>query len=62
MQLDSRAAIQLLLGDGEVTHHYYSAIVSFREMLNWDRMVKVEHIYRECNRADDFLAGSRQSL
>ncbi|CAN0881248.1 Putative ribonuclease H protein At1g65750 [Linum grandiflorum] len=41
VQLDSRAAFQLLLGDGELTH---------------------QHIYREGNRAADYLAALGHSL
>ncbi|CAN0926225.1 hypothetical protein LINGRAHAP2_LOCUS35218 [Linum grandiflorum] len=36
VQLDSRAAIQLLLGDGELAHQHTSEVASFREMLDQD--------------------------
>ncbi|CAN1149154.1 Putative ribonuclease H protein At1g65750 [Linum perenne] len=62
VQLDSRVAVQLLLGDGEDSHQHSSEIASFREMLDRDWMIKVEHIYREGNRAADYLAGIGHAL
>ncbi|CAN0881249.1 Putative ribonuclease H protein At1g65750 [Linum grandiflorum] len=62
VQLDSRAAFQLLLGDGELTHQHSSEVASFREMLDRDWLIKVEHIYREGNRAADYLAALGHSL
>ncbi|CAN1229009.1 Putative ribonuclease H protein At1g65750, partial [Linum grandiflorum] len=62
VQLDSRAAIQLLLGDSELTHQHSSEVASFREMLDRDWLIKVEHIYREGNRAADYLAALVHSL
>ncbi|CAN1342708.1 Putative ribonuclease H protein At1g65750, partial [Linum perenne] len=62
VQLDSRVAVQLLLGDGEDSHQHSSEIASFREMLDRDWMIKVEHIYREGNRTADYLAGIGHAL
>ncbi|CAN0911179.1 Putative ribonuclease H protein At1g65750, partial [Linum grandiflorum] len=62
LQLDSRVAIQLLLGDGELTHQHSSEVASFCEMLDRDWLIKVEHIYREGNRAADYLAALCHSL
>ncbi|CAN1177179.1 hypothetical protein LINPERHAP2_LOCUS32950, partial [Linum perenne] len=42
---------------GEDSHQHSSVIASFREMLDQDWMIKVEHIYREGNQAADYLAG-----
>ncbi|CAN1296417.1 Putative ribonuclease H protein At1g65750, partial [Linum perenne] len=57
MQLESRAAIQLLMGDGEATHQHSSEVASFRELLDRNWMFEVEHIYQECNLPADYLAG-----
>ncbi|CAN1147840.1 Putative ribonuclease H protein At1g65750, partial [Linum perenne] len=62
VQLDSRVAFKLLLGDGEDSHQHSSEIASFREMLDRDWMIKVDHIYREGNRATDYLAGIGHAL
>ncbi|CAN0908809.1 Putative ribonuclease H protein At1g65750, partial [Linum grandiflorum] len=62
VQLDSCAAIQLLLGDGEFTHQHSSEVASFREILDRDWLIKVEHIYREGNRSADYLAVLGHSL
>ncbi|CAN0855504.1 Putative ribonuclease H protein At1g65750 [Linum grandiflorum] len=62
VQLDSRAAIQLLLADGEITHQHSSEIASLRELLDRNWLIKVEHIYREDNRVADYLAGLGHSL
>ncbi|CAN0919394.1 Putative ribonuclease H protein At1g65750 [Linum grandiflorum] len=62
VQLDSQAAIQLLLVEREITHQYSSEVLSFHEMLERDWVVKVEHIYRECNRPADLLDGLGHKL
>ncbi|CAN0903219.1 hypothetical protein LINGRAHAP2_LOCUS22438 [Linum grandiflorum] len=46
MQLDLCAAIQLLLAEGEITHQHSSKVVSSRQLLDRDWLIKVEHIYR----------------
>ncbi|CAN1139785.1 Putative ribonuclease H protein At1g65750 [Linum perenne] len=61
-QLDSSAAIAILEADGDVTHQHALEVFQFRELVsrNWD--VKLIHIYREANKAADFLAGKGHSL
>ncbi|CAN0915234.1 Putative ribonuclease H protein At1g65750 [Linum grandiflorum] len=62
VQLDSRVVIQFLLAEGEITHQHSSEVASFREVLDRNWLIKVEHIYREGNRAVDYLAGHGHSL
>ncbi|CAH9089455.1 unnamed protein product [Cuscuta europaea] len=62
VQLDSSAAVHLLLSDGELTNQNSFEVASFRGMLDRDWMIKVEHIYQEGNRAADFSAGLGHSL
>ncbi|CAN0870403.1 Putative ribonuclease H protein At1g65750 [Linum grandiflorum] len=57
VQMDSQAAIQLLLADDEIAHQHSFEIARFRELLDRNWMVKVEHLYREGNRVTDYLAG-----
>ncbi|CAN0892575.1 hypothetical protein LINGRAHAP2_LOCUS17620, partial [Linum grandiflorum] len=55
VQLDSQVAIQILLGDGELTHRHSSEVASFRKLVDWDWLIKVGHIYREDNQPTDYL-------
>ncbi|CAN0921834.1 Biotin carboxylase 1, chloroplastic [Linum grandiflorum] len=56
VQLDSLAAIQLLLTEGELTHQYSYEVTNFRELLDQDWLINVEHIYRKHDRPIDYLA------
>ncbi|CAN1255235.1 hypothetical protein LINPERPRIM_LOCUS8918, partial [Linum perenne] len=60
--LDSRIAIQLLSGESEVTYQHSSEFASFHELLDRDWMVKVEHVYWEDNKIDDYLASLGHKL
>ncbi|CAN0856178.1 Putative ribonuclease H protein At1g65750 [Linum grandiflorum] len=62
VQLDSQAAIQLMLAKDQITHQHSSEVANFCELLDWNWMVKVEHVYREGNRAADYLASHGDSL
>ncbi|CAN1800814.1 Putative ribonuclease H protein At1g65750 [Linum perenne] len=57
LQMDSRAAIALLVNGNDTTNQHALETLQFNELLsrNWD--VRIEHIYREGNGAADFLAG-----
>ncbi|CAN1175315.1 Putative ribonuclease H protein At1g65750 [Linum perenne] len=61
-QLDSAVAVALLEADGEITHQHAAEIYQFRELLKRDWCIQVRHIYREANKAADFLAGRGHSL
>ncbi|CAH9063024.1 unnamed protein product [Cuscuta europaea] len=62
VQLDSQVAIQLLMEEGERAHQHSSEVAQFRELLNRNWTVRVEHVYREGNRAADFLASLGHTL
>ncbi|CAN0870081.1 hypothetical protein LINGRAHAP2_LOCUS9422 [Linum grandiflorum] len=40
VQLDSQAAIQFLLAEGEITHQHSSEVTSFRELSDQNWLVK----------------------
>ncbi|CAN1167222.1 Putative ribonuclease H protein At1g65750 [Linum perenne] len=55
-QLDSQAAIAILLSLEEPQHQYMAEVLYFRELCGRDWRVKTRHVYREANKAADFLA------
>ncbi|CAN1281787.1 Putative ribonuclease H protein At1g65750 [Linum perenne] len=56
LQMDSIAAISLLSGEGDLSHHNGMETELFHGLRNreWDLIIK--HTYREGNSAMDFLA------
>ncbi|CAN1820472.1 Putative ribonuclease H protein At1g65750 [Linum perenne] len=56
VQLDSRAAISLLLQIGEPHHQHALEVLAFQELCRRDWTVKLRHTYREGNKVADFLA------
>ncbi|CAN1291551.1 Putative ribonuclease H protein At1g65750 [Linum perenne] len=56
VQIDSRAAIALLKGEGDQTHQHGMESAQFQELLRRDWQVLLKHIYREGNHAADYLA------
>ncbi|CAN1824281.1 Putative ribonuclease H protein At1g65750 [Linum perenne] len=57
LQVDSTAVIQLFREEDVPTHQHSMEVMDFQEMLRRDWEIKVRHVYREGNRAADFLAG-----
>ncbi|CAN1149044.1 Putative ribonuclease H protein At1g65750 [Linum perenne] len=57
LQVDSRAAIQLLQEEGVPMHNHAMEVYDFCELLERDWEVSIRHTYREGNHAADFLAG-----
>ncbi|CAN1306112.1 Putative ribonuclease H protein At1g65750 [Linum perenne] len=57
LQMDSKAAIALLVNGNVTTNQHALETLQFNELLGrtWD--LRIEHIYREGNGAADFLAG-----
>ncbi|CAN0854306.1 hypothetical protein LINGRAHAP2_LOCUS5887 [Linum grandiflorum] len=51
-----------MMAEGEITHHHFYEVASFCELLDWNWMVKVEHLYRKGNREADYLADHDHSL
>ncbi|CAN1266419.1 Putative ribonuclease H protein At1g65750 [Linum perenne] len=56
LQLDSRAAISLLLQNGEPSHQHALEVLAFQELCRRDWTVRVRHTYREGKKVADFLA------
>ncbi|CAN1147311.1 Putative ribonuclease H protein At1g65750 [Linum perenne] len=57
LQMDSQAAIQLLVSTEEPTHQHAMEVYEFQELLSRNWEVSIRHTYREGNHAADFLAG-----
>ncbi|CAN1170687.1 Putative ribonuclease H protein At1g65750 [Linum perenne] len=56
LRMDSVAAISLLMGRGEPTHHHGLETALFQDLCRRDWQVVVRHIFREGNHAADYLA------
>ncbi|CAN1162510.1 Putative ribonuclease H protein At1g65750 [Linum perenne] len=56
LRMDSVAAINLLMGRGEPTHHHGLETALFKDLCRRDWQVVVRHIFREGNHAADYLA------
>ncbi|CAN1130132.1 Putative ribonuclease H protein At1g65750 [Linum perenne] len=56
LQMDSQAAISILLDNSSVNHNHGMEVIEFQELKrrSWELVIK--HTYREGNRAADFLA------
>ncbi|CAN1129678.1 Putative ribonuclease H protein At1g65750 [Linum perenne] len=57
LQMDSQAAIQLLVSTEVPTHQHAMEVYEFQELLSRNWEVSIRHTYREGNHAADFLAG-----
>ncbi|CAN1231001.1 Putative ribonuclease H protein At1g65750 [Linum perenne] len=57
LQMDSRAAIALLVNGNDTTNQHAMETLQFSELLRRDWDLRIEHIYREGNCAAEFLAG-----
>ncbi|CAN1824587.1 Putative ribonuclease H protein At1g65750 [Linum perenne] len=62
IQSDSASEIKLLTDASWNNHQHLSLVRQFQEMLTWNWEVSIEHIYREANKAADFLANSGHDL
>ncbi|CAN1768424.1 Putative ribonuclease H protein At1g65750 [Linum perenne] len=62
LQLDSKAAIDLLLATGEPRHQHAGEVLSFRELRERHWSVNIRHVYREGNKVADFLASRGHDL
>ncbi|CAN1179214.1 Putative ribonuclease H protein At1g65750 [Linum perenne] len=58
LQLDSRAVVALLSQTDNPTHQHGLEILAFQELCRRNWVVTVRHVYREANKAADFLANS----
>ncbi|CAN1776652.1 Putative ribonuclease H protein At1g65750 [Linum perenne] len=56
LQMDSKAAIELFLSSGEPLHQHAGEVLSFRELRARDWSITIRHVYREGNKAANFLA------
>ncbi|CAN1181547.1 Putative ribonuclease H protein At1g65750 [Linum perenne] len=56
LQLDSRAAVAILSQGEAPTHQLATEVLAFRELRSRDWQVEIRHVYREANKAADFLA------
>ena len=56
LESDSSNALSLIQKDSTERHPFASVIKRVRELLRRDYMVQISHIFREANRAVDFLA------
>ncbi|CAN1133397.1 Putative ribonuclease H protein At1g65750, partial [Linum perenne] len=56
LQLDSRAAVAMLACTEDPIHQYAAEVLTFRELCKRDWRVEIHHVYREANKAADFLA------
>ncbi|CAN1197406.1 Putative ribonuclease H protein At1g65750, partial [Linum perenne] len=61
LQLDSLAAITASLG-GHLSNHFASKVLRYRELLSREWEVDLRHVYREENRAANYLATLGHSL
>ncbi|CAN1241090.1 Putative ribonuclease H protein At1g65750, partial [Linum perenne] len=56
LQLDSMAALSLLLCEAEVEHQHAMEILTFNELRSRNWTINVKHTYREGNHAADYVA------
>ncbi|CAN1796987.1 Putative ribonuclease H protein At1g65750 [Linum perenne] len=57
LRMDSRVAMSLLAEGDTVNNHHAMESLRFQSMMGKEWEVKLEHTYREGNKAADFLAG-----
>ena len=62
LESDSSNALSLIQKDSTERHPFASVIKRVRELLRRDYMVQISHIFREANRAVDFLANIGHSI
>ncbi|CAN1839814.1 Putative ribonuclease H protein At1g65750 [Linum perenne] len=63
VQLDSQAAIAILLDkSASVSHQHALEVLEFRDWLGRDWALKLKHVYREANRVADYLASYGHTL
>ncbi|CAN1293336.1 Putative ribonuclease H protein At1g65750, partial [Linum perenne] len=60
LQMDSQAVVLQLRG--EIENQFVAEILAFREIISRDWEVVTRHVYREANRAADFLANRGHSF
>ncbi|CAN1166153.1 Putative ribonuclease H protein At1g65750 [Linum perenne] len=63
VQMDSQAAIAILLDKSlTIAHQHALEVLEFRDWMNRDWVLRLKHVYREANRAADFLANLGHSM
>ncbi|CAN1121952.1 Putative ribonuclease H protein At1g65750 [Linum perenne] len=63
VQLDSQAAIAILLDRNDTIFHQHALeVFEFREWMGRDWILKLKHVYREANRVADYLANHGHTL
>ncbi|CAL1398112.1 unnamed protein product [Linum trigynum] len=60
--IDSTAALHLLTTTDQEDQRYLILIKQFQRLLNRNWEVKISHVYRECNKAADYLANRGHEL
>ena len=56
LEVDSSSAIDLIKKESNSRHPYASVIKYVQQLIHRNWVVKVQHVFREGNRAADFLA------
>ena len=62
LDFDSSNALSLIQKDSIEHHPFASIIKRIHELLRWDWVVQISHIFQEANRAMDFLANIGHSV
>ncbi|CAN1789673.1 Putative ribonuclease H protein At1g65750 [Linum perenne] len=56
LQLDSQAAISLLSSSAVPDHQQAAEVIHFQNLCRRDWRISIRHVFREANKAADFLA------
>ncbi|CAN1301575.1 Putative ribonuclease H protein At1g65750 [Linum perenne] len=56
LQLDSRTAVAILTNRDEPSHQFATEVLTFRELCHRYWKVEIRHVFREANKAANFLA------
>ena len=62
LELDSLSAVHLLQGDLDPKHPYGTVIRRVKNLLQRSWLVRIQHIYRESNKAADFMVSLDHSF
>ncbi|CAN1792527.1 Putative ribonuclease H protein At1g65750 [Linum perenne] len=62
LQLDSKVVVSMLLSSEEPEHQQAAEVLHFRNLCKRSWEVRIRHIFREANKAADFLANHRYNF
>ncbi|CAN1147057.1 Putative ribonuclease H protein At1g65750 [Linum perenne] len=62
VHVDSKVVLALLASYEEPTHQHAGEIITLRHLIDRDQEVTFSHMYREGNKAADYLVGIRHGL